>query len=381
MTTAMIEIFTLFPFLPFEIRRHIYLLATQPRFVYVRENPDFVDEDRPLDAFIEFLESPESITTLQLHPSLTHFAHNWRRHVNWDSLATRPEIQTRLTSYGFTTNTKPYEPWTPTSETPEVPIHWLVQHPQLAFEFARKSYLYSRTAIPPLLHTCSESRRVLMRYGYTLSFATRTHGPRTWFCYRHDVLYLYPDDNTSQLLDGSCWNVGQFMPHDLRRVRHLALCFESTSNVDLAGVSNILRLFSGVRELFMVACNLNSRTSGWLSGDGELWHWIECDEADVWGALDRIGMGYEYDGLYWRLDHLKEYKRERDGDCSRYFEDWAAEWAEVLRVARDAAVETEVVAQWTIPKLRIVHVGSHNDAEILSKARDHVRMKLEGLGN
>jgi len=201
-TTA--QSFSLFCRFPFEIRRHIYLLATPPRFVYVWELPDFCDDDySPWDNFVEHLGRPETIASLKLHPSLTYFAHNWRHLVHWNSLpGVRVERQTRLTSYGFETRQRPYEPWAPTPETPEVPIHWLVQQPELAFQFARESYLRSTTAIPPLLHTCAESRQVLMRYGYELTFGTRTHGPRTWFCYRHDVLYLYPDNNSSRLLDG-----------------------------------------------------------------------------------------------------------------------------------------------------------------------------------
>ncbi len=84
----------------------------------------------------------------------------------------------------------------------------------------------SRAPIPPLLHTCGESRDVLRRHGYQLCFGTRSAPPRTWFCPRDDVLYLscrFGYGEASQVLDGGNFNVGQFLPEDLRKVRRLAL--------------------------------------------------------------------------------------------------------------------------------------------------------------
>jgi hypothetical protein len=134
-----------------------------------------------------------------------------------------------------------------------------MDHPWVAFEFVRKKYLWSEAPIPPLLHVCRDSRRVLRDYGYQLAFATRSHGPRTWFHFGRDRLYLErrpqlaeeykrlydnarrcEDDDDEQslhyhtiqpspfsgevpLLSGAPWDLGPFVAADLRRVKHLVL--------------------------------------------------------------------------------------------------------------------------------------------------------------
>jgi len=371
------QVFPLFPHFPFEIRRAIYLLATPARFVYVWEFSDLYDDDdpSPWDEFVEYLGRAETLGRLKLHPSLTYFAHNWRDHVHWGNLpGVHVERQTRLTSYGFKTRQSHFEPWTPTPEKPEVPIHWLVQQPELAFQFARSSYLRSTTAIPPLLHTCSESRQVLIRYGYELAFGTRTCGPRTWFCYRHDVLYLYPGNNTSQLLDTGGWNLGQFLPYDLTRVRCLALCPSSIADVDLAVVSSALRLVPGLVELFVVVCNLNAGHPGWLAGDGSPWLWIEGCDVGVRGAVARVRVEIECNTLlHVASERLTLGTALRESAISECFGEWADEWAELLRAERDKCVGTEEVAPWKIPKVRIGFLGSKTEMRMLYSAREDIQ--------
>ncbi|KAL6918172.1 hypothetical protein FSST1_009667 [Fusarium sambucinum] len=51
-------------------------------------------------------------------------------------------------------------------------------------------FIYSRTTIPVLLHTCRESRSEMVKHGYELTFGTESTSPRTWFNYRWDALYL-----------------------------------------------------------------------------------------------------------------------------------------------------------------------------------------------
>lgn len=372
-TTA--NTFPLFPFFPYEIRRKIYLLATPPRFVYVWESPDFCDEDHaPSDDFVEYLARPATIASLKLDPSLAYFAHNWRRHVHWNNLpGVRVERQARLTSYGFTNRRAPYEPWAPTRDVPEVPIHWLVQQPELAFQFTRKSYLRSKTLVPPLLHTCAESREALTRYGYELTFGTRTHGPRTWFCYRHDTLYLYPDNNSSELLDGGWWNLGQFLPCDLTRVRRLALCPGRPRDADLTMVSNALRLLPGLEELFFVVCNLDAEICGWLAGDGKLWHWIDGDGADVRGAVAAMGVEVERDSILFVVaDLLDRYTSRHGGVGSGFFDELARDWAETLTRDRERTVAVQGASMWNIPKVRIGHLGTEKDLRRLKVARDSI---------
>jgi hypothetical protein len=75
------------------------------------------------------------------------------------------------------------------------------------------AYFYSNSPIPVLLHTCFESRDLLMKMGYQLTFKTKSHGPRTWFNYDRDVLFKRDD---------TC-EVAEFDPVDAIRVRQLAV--------------------------------------------------------------------------------------------------------------------------------------------------------------
>ncbi|RFN40490.1 hypothetical protein FIE12Z_13048, partial [Fusarium flagelliforme] len=51
-------------------------------------------------------------------------------------------------------------------------------------------YFTSGTKIPPLLHTCQESRNFLIKQGYELTFRTPGHQQRTWFNYKKDILIV-----------------------------------------------------------------------------------------------------------------------------------------------------------------------------------------------
>lgn len=266
--------FHLFCCLPPEIRIEIYLLATPPRFVHVQEG--LVDH---YEEFVHHFKT--SAFSLELHPSLTHFAHNWRNCLlpfgdrppgapGIDFLRDYPTpAQSSLERYGFTSSKPPpRQPWPATPHTPALPLRWLLNQPDLAWYFTRKSYLYSRAPIPPLLHTCSESRDALVRHGYRLAFASRTHGPRTWFHFDRDALHLNPihwdsgQEITGDVLyeaDLMCrfrYSVAQFLPEDLLRVRNLSL-----SGVDLRDAPQLchfLRLFGyGVSVLYLVQCTLD----------------------------------------------------------------------------------------------------------------------------
>lgn len=51
-------------------------------------------------------------------------------------------------------------------------------------------YFTSGTKIPPLLHTCQESRNFLIKQGYELTFRTPGYKQRTWFNYKKDILIV-----------------------------------------------------------------------------------------------------------------------------------------------------------------------------------------------
>ncbi|RSL50832.1 hypothetical protein CEP53_008654 [Fusarium sp. AF-6] len=208
--------------------------------------------------------------------SLKEFAFSWRSRIPSRSK------QLTLDSFGFTSTKPPVQPWVPTSSTPEIPLDWLCEHPDVAWEFARTGYLFSRAPIPALLHTCTESRLELINMGYQLAFQTRSRGPRTWFNFDQDTLYLGdtlfldPDlaqieitEKRLQILNGlSAWDTGQFDPGEMRQVQKLALggaaehlshrYFDEYDPDNRRQLSSVLRLFSRVEELLLV---------GWAAGD------------------------------------------------------------------------------------------------------------------
>ncbi|XXH02032.1 hypothetical protein Hte_008397 [Hypoxylon texense] len=260
--------FHFFRLLPPELRRKIYVLATPPRVVLVQEDKceDGCEGDpercEKRQGFAERCRTTPA--PFQLHPDIAYFARSWRPRIA--ALGPPPYSQSTLDSYGFTSTKGRYQPWTPTEETPEIPALWLSNHPDVAWAMARDAYLSGSAPIPPFLHVCSESRDVLMSYGYQLAFGTRTHGARTWFHFGRDTLYL-PWNNV-ELLSGGRWDVGLFRPADLRRVQKLALqggmwiipwlpppgpdgeFMDTFGQVDR--VSDLLWLLPDVRELFLV---------------------------------------------------------------------------------------------------------------------------------
>lgn len=227
---------------------------------------------------------------VRLHPDLAHFAHNWRLRIPWSS---RRYKQTKLEDYGFHSSLPQYEPWEPTDNAPSIPIEWLLNFPQLAFELTREGCMYSVAAVPPLLNVCAESRQALKKIGYRLAFATRTAGPRTWFNYKLDLLYLPSANNafpwspyesyrlgdaslpvasdcsiSGTLLSGCSWDIGQLSLRDLREVKFLVLGrgrakLWETEAMNLE-MQNILPLFSNLEEIYFEHWSVNDFT-GWFS--------------------------------------------------------------------------------------------------------------------
>ena len=203
--------------LPFEVRVQIYWLATPSRIVPVQENP----EDR-----FEFEKKLFSkVLGRKLDPSCTQFSFKRRRTAQADSNATK-DSQLTLESFTFSTSEPSHKDWEPSPQTPKMPANWLTSRPDLAYELMRQGHFFSRAPVPALLHTCSESRRELMRGGYQLAFRTRSSGPRTWFNFERDILHLAhenPRDPYNWLRGGAPWDVGHFDPAELRKVRRLVL--------------------------------------------------------------------------------------------------------------------------------------------------------------
>ncbi|KAG5752793.1 hypothetical protein H9Q70_004601 [Fusarium xylarioides] len=295
--------FHLFRFLPYDLRHSIYILATPQRVVRVEEGPVNPKEkrawiDQDYESYFDYAfekfykEMLVNMPVPKLHPDLVAFAHNWRHRIPWDSYNGREYKQARLEAYGFTSSQPLYEPWQPSEETPRIPTDWLVDYPELAFELSRKSSLYSDAEIPAFLHVCSESRQVLVKWGYQLFFATRTTGPRTWFHPSRDRLYIpytvetfprtydsdygsglpgeartpYPCPEPGLILSGCHWDIGQYRVDDLKQVKNVILESPSIGKDQdklVAELQSLLPLLSGLDELFLEDWGLE-----------EFWDWF-----------------------------------------------------------------------------------------------------------
>ncbi|KXJ92556.1 hypothetical protein Micbo1qcDRAFT_202774 [Microdochium bolleyi] len=206
-----------FPRLPPELRQMIYAASIQPRVVHVQER----HECRA--SFLERFRTSVLPATFQLDDGIGFFAPVWP--FTMDAEMESTTVQTTLDMYGFRT-TRTLERPEPIDETaPEVTLGWLLDKPHIAWEFMRESSLLSRAPIPVLLHVCRETRAALRTLGYHLAFATRSSEGMTWFHYDFDTLYLKPTAPGSRpsVMSGHSWDIGQFMPEDLLRVKRLAL--------------------------------------------------------------------------------------------------------------------------------------------------------------
>ncbi|KAI1104749.1 hypothetical protein F4804DRAFT_176739 [Jackrogersella minutella] len=407
-----VPIFRFFPFLPFELRREIFILATPPRIVHVQESWGIEDRAH-FDGFckatglrddtakfsyaVEQWLDKYSLEMLQakLHPDLAYFACNWRHHIPFQG----PYKQTRLEDYGFTSRLGLYQPWVPTAETPEIPLSWLENYPDVAFDLIRGSYLYSEAPIPTLLHTCHESRQMLMSYGYRIAFSTRTRGPRTWFHFGRDRLYiksLVPDieilstNEYGGMLTGTFWDIlGQFSPKDLQQVRNLILCPVPVSfalSTALSSLEILLPLLPNLEELFMEEWNQHN-IKRWLHtteddaqilarseriqrGEREvkeLWRCIPAEETDALAYLfcynDRhlVPMHLKFPGP--SLLFLNKHKEGEQKDVS-FFENAARLLEEGLQKMRRAQG-----ADWNVPAVRVVHTCAETIARRLVDGR------------
>ncbi|UKZ68245.1 uncharacterized protein TrAtP1_009281 [Trichoderma atroviride] len=164
--------FQLFPLLPLEIRSNIYLLATPPRIVHLHQQ---------VENFEDFGKRLPHITIAErnLRPDVDYSSFRYLL-LQASAILRRQRRrffkQTKLEAYGFTSNKRAQFSWEFESI---VPFEVLMQIPTLAFHLYRRETISCQAAIPPLLHTCSESRSFLIRYGYQLAFPSTAPGPQT----------------------------------------------------------------------------------------------------------------------------------------------------------------------------------------------------------
>ncbi|KAI1356937.1 hypothetical protein F5Y01DRAFT_266250 [Xylaria sp. FL0043] len=372
-TSAMAhDSFHLFNCLPFELRRMIYLFASPPRFVHIKEK-----HEDPEDFEERFRTT---LVQIKLHPSIAYFARNWRGRIPFP----RPmwtwhdgRHQTTLERYGLRGPPPKHLPWKPTREVPNIPHGFLAENPDVAWEFLRTGSFYSSAPIPAMLHVSRESRQFLVECGYELAFRTRTCGPRTWFNFKTDILYVgewepagVEDRALHSLLSGNkSWDIGQFDPQDLHRVRRLALEASSrtvTVTPDFhfpngpREISSILELFTGVEELFLHEYNLhwvNHRFPAYFKPDKSqlLWSSMPILEVDaLFTMFEDCDILCSITG--YGSEDLRAFKKDNMGDGSNFFLHTARKFEEKLASRRDELVNGGTVASWKIPHVSRVHI-------------------------
>ena len=455
-----------FPLLPYELRRYIYILATPPRIVHVRESypvdnkgeikeewlklPD--NEDYPYEgykrshAYERFRDQYRAKPLPSLHPDLAYFARNWARGDLFSAGA-----QTRLEQFGFTAPRRKL-PWPATGSVPQIEPIWLERHLDAAFELLRESYLYSQAPIPALLHTCRDSRITLTHFGYQLAFGTRTHKARTWFHFGRDSLYIPQREEHRflvrqvcrgwayrhkepwpyrKLLSGPQWDIGQFDPRDLRRVRRVILAVgPNYLELGVDSLAGFFPLLPGLEELYFELWTPDEiRTwfenedkldqfygmlrstgkSNWFrnkvqfnrfkadghdqrnrgpeksgargGGPREPWRWLPAEEIDRMVTLfcpNRLVCFDEYarrlpnySGLYRDEEYIYLTAHKEDGPADmQLFDSKAQAFEEVL--ASELACPTtrggEATSQ-VVPKCKFVHVCADSLARRLSEGR------------
>ncbi|KAI0833135.1 hypothetical protein F5Y06DRAFT_290208 [Hypoxylon sp. FL0890] len=374
----LVPVFHLFPLLPFELRQEIYILATPPRIVHVQESWDLEDHDdckeinlegtRLAYAFVKFKERyQKEMLKAKLHPDLAYFAHNWRNCIPFRSGTYK---QMSLESYGFTSSSPlSHQPWLPTDDCPEIPLRWLEDHLDIAFELVRESYLYSKAPIPPLLHTCAESREVLMDYGYRIVFSTRTRGPRTWFHLGRDRLYV------AELCLAEIYDAEFYVEYPWPdNSDHEDLLSGQAAESIMAKIKNLLPLLPNLEELLLEEYAPNT-LDGWFAtadeknqsdcqkdhdnkGTKELWRCVSAEEIDV------IARVFCCNNLYQRPSYLPCLPGYELYDLNRYKESglkdisfYDRQFETILESQRDSCN-----GNWKVPRVKFVHTCSETIA-------------------
>ncbi|KAL4788009.1 hypothetical protein BJX76DRAFT_353564 [Aspergillus varians] len=379
-----LKTFHLFCNLPFDLRREIYMMATPPRVVHIQE--DAQDEE-------EFKEQFQRRIKIRLNSDLAYFAPNWRGGLPG------PIKQRTLEEFGVTSSRGgPDQPWEPSASTPEIPLRWLQDQPRIASQIMRENSLYSVAPIPPLLHSWCEARLVLMRWGYTLAFETRTKGPRTWFHFDRDVLFIERSstDEYDVLTESRYTILGQFHSKDLKRVRTLALgasggfLYPWKRYNSYESLMLTIRLFPDLRELQIVQWEENDlyrwRNFGKSGSAQHPW----CTAVD-----DLVGELYslpveEIDGLLSLLSYvdgirshlsaagvlgesLRFYRQRTDTNGLGFFEYQQQQLEERLTELREKTLQEMELGlstfSWRIPRVTAVHIIPPSMATQLQQER------------
>ncbi|KAI0889777.1 uncharacterized protein GGS22DRAFT_149142 [Annulohypoxylon maeteangense] len=376
-----LDTFHLFPLLPPELRRAIYLLATPPRIVHLLE------ESERGDLFESRINDIES-TQFKFHSSFSAYEEEFRFMV---SLYAKPIMRGEMENawYGIGMD----------EEIRDIFPSWLLSYAHILERFLRKCRLYSKAPIPTLLHTCVESRDVLINAGYQLAFGTRDHEPMTWFNFENDVLcpdytaFLKVEPYPSALAE-YCDSIGSRIDEDsLRKVRRVLISSTSLLSQYCAPtiwVACLVRLLPKLDRLYLVEwdadlfserlptlpdpdpVDTNDQEQGSIDTyNRELWKYTPVEGMDV--LFEAYG-GYPYisNGRFnrWWQNRLSEIDSRPTAEHFQSLVDRSAQW---LEAKRDAVLKEEPdVDPWPIPKVEVVHLCTESIARQLFSDRQEV---------
>jgi hypothetical protein len=192
---------------------------------------------------------------------------------------------------------------------------------------------------------------------------------------------------------------------DVHRVRRLALGAFWFREKEMRDVAEVVRMFGGLKELFLVQGNLEAVFGRWKESeywDGssyeweelekgkgrDLWAWVECDVADT--LLPRLANGWlrHLDFTFTNVYNYAflNYRREQGGDGTGFFAQLGKKFEDELRVARSKVAEEDEVLIWSVPDVKVVHVGTIRRLKELFGVRDRIwkvarDMERGGLDN
>lgn len=404
--------FQLFPLLPPEVRSVIYMLATPPRIIHLHQKVESIEDFRKRLPHMTIAER-------NLRPDVDYSS--FRHLLLQASAILRRQRQsffkqTKLEAYGFTSNKRAPFSWEFESI---VPFDILMQIPTLALPLYRRATVSCQAAIPPLLHTCAESRSFLLRYGYQLAFPSTAQGPQTWFHFEQDTLLL-DDDFDYTYADPYEWREWReseiariphtfhhFRPQDMSRVRRLAVAVPTHSS----------RLFLGhklnprLKELILVEWDPSESEQALRQSivdptllrpapiisqtyhKGEHFCMLPIEEADaLWTTLELVVFGawdYSYNENPEGAKILKKHKlangfhshfmRERLVQVREEYEQQkeAIEYnnEEYFKLPGRFSQKVEEYPLWSIHQIRFAHVCTPSTAERIKENRSKF-MKL-----
>ncbi|KAE8449140.1 hypothetical protein EG329_008524 [Mollisiaceae sp. DMI_Dod_QoI] len=389
--------FELFPTLPAELRNEIWIAALpQPRFVRIERVDEDYDESK-YDDIILFAQNKmgclgtnvrtdpakicadvvSEIIGGYYEPLLQRFQRVFSRR-EWGT------SQTQLEAHGFKTN-KPQ---------PDLKSLRLLEEcgREVIYDTTFTRYLWSRTPIPALLHTCRDSRRAMQLSGYELAFAAKNTEPRIWFNFKHDVLYptgrYWATEVELRVFDNGPWNLHCLPSKDLIRVEKLALEESWEPEAVVNSLIETVPLAGHLKELFWVEAHVPIDWHEYCMGnageegkdewghrevEGDLWGYLECDSMEFIDNEITVvdGMGY-FHGKYAR--EVLAYRKRNGGSSEGFFSLMNTETMDMLQRQKENRSGT-----WMIPTIKRVYIVTKQQAGIILTRREQSAKRMRDV--